>query len=217
MISHSKKFIFIHPHRTGGSSVELTLKKYSDDIISYRQKYGVSDLPFKHSNIPDLIKNNLITEEEYKSFFKFAIVRNPWDRAISWYFWRLKINKDRYSKELLQKNNNIPIFDRDTFIAYQYIEKGYKLPPLVEDLMDINGIFNINIYNDIIKEENIEEDLSRICKKLDIPYRGLFPYTVPPYGGTNHKHYTEYYDEELINIVKEVYKEDIESFGYKYE
>lgn len=216
MISHSKKFIFVHPHRTGGSSIELSLKRFSDQPIKYRKKYGVSDFPFKHARIPEFIENKLITEEEYKNFFKFAIVRNPWDRAISWYFWRLKINRENYSKELLEKNNGEPVFDRETFVAYQYIDKEFKLPPLVEDLMDINGNFDINIYDDIIKEETIQDDFNRICNKLYIPNIKIFPFTVPPYGGTNHKYYKEYYDKELINIIKEVYSEDIKQFNYEW-
>lgn len=216
MISHSKEFIFVHPHRTGGSSIELSLKRYSDTPVKYRQKYGVSHFDLKHGRIPDFIENKLITEDEYEKFYKFGIVRNPWERAVSWYFWRILINKDEHSQKLLVKNNNKAVFDKDTFIKYQYIREGLKLPPLVDDLMDINGKFDINIYDDFIRLESIDEGFDRICNKLDIPNSKVFPYCKPPYGGTNHKHYTEYYDDELIDVVKEVYGEDIKAFKYTY-
>ena len=74
MILHDKKIIFVHIPRTGGTSVE----KYFN-------------FKFDHGWKPETAQH--LTLEEYdnhydiKNYFKFTIVRNPWDRLLSWYLW----------------------------------------------------------------------------------------------------------------------------------
>jgi hypothetical protein len=74
MILPDKKIIFIHIPRTGGSSVEKYFNfKFSSD---WKPKTAQHLTLEEYSNHYDLDK-----------YFKFTIVRNPWDRLISWYLW----------------------------------------------------------------------------------------------------------------------------------
>jgi hypothetical protein len=74
MILDKHKILFIHIPRTGGTSVE--------NHFNYQSKHGWNPKNSQH-----------LTLEEYSNhynlddYFKFTVVRNPWDRLVSWYIW----------------------------------------------------------------------------------------------------------------------------------
>ena len=85
MISHKHKCVFIHIPKTGGMSME--------------QMLGVDVLKF-HQHSRSLVKHGTPFNEYYKKYFnqdlgyfKFTIVRNPWDRAVSSFYHEKKMNQ----------------------------------------------------------------------------------------------------------------------------
>lgn len=94
MISSTKKFIFIHIPKTGGNSIQNALKPYADDTVSTHEpnqdgveRYQLINPRFKttkHSTLSDYKKN--INKKDFNNLLKVAVIRNPWDRAISHYF-----------------------------------------------------------------------------------------------------------------------------------
>ena len=119
MISHRLKFIFIHIPKTSGNSLSLYLKDLVDNVVVRKNslvgknegikilcEYGKSDI--KHAGIDYYQK---IYGEKINDYFKFTIVRNPYDRILSYYFWT--------------KGGKNQTFDRDEFI--QFVKKGISL------------------------------------------------------------------------------------------
>lgn len=92
-ISNSKKFVFVHLHKCGGTSIERALDqemqwndvvlgstKYGEKLQKvYEKKFGI----YKHSSAADI--KNLMGEELWDDYFTFSIVRHPIDRMVSFY------------------------------------------------------------------------------------------------------------------------------------
>ena len=94
MISLQKNFLFVHIPKTGGNSIQNILKEYSEDriVIEYDHQDGVERFGirnekydiYKHATLAQYQK--VIEPEIFKKLFKFTVIRNPWDRMISFYF-----------------------------------------------------------------------------------------------------------------------------------
>src|SRR5215207_236526 len=72
LVSYSSKVIFIHIQKTGGDTVSRLLSESVPDILHLNAKHGFAVDAVKHL-------------DDWNNYFKFAFVRNPWDRLVSWY------------------------------------------------------------------------------------------------------------------------------------
>jgi chondroitin 4-sulfotransferase 11 len=141
-----------------------------------------------------------------KNYFKFSFVRNPWDRAVSDWIY-------------LQEQADIkPIEPLKNYL----LQEGFFAT--INHLNNRDGrgdhfatqssfiVENEKIAVDFVgKFENFQEDFNIVCEKINIPRQEL-----PHHNKSNHKHYTEYYDDETKQIVAEKYAKDIEYFGYEF-
>ncbi len=101
IISHTHKFIFIKSWKTAGTSIEAALSEYcsGEDIVTPLGDYdfnrsgegewihkSLNAGDFKQHDYAQTIKDKL-PPEIWQTYFKFSIARNPWDRAVSFFFW----------------------------------------------------------------------------------------------------------------------------------
>ena len=200
MISHRHNFIFIHINKTAGTSVVNSLKPFVESYIARRKRKCVD----QHKSINDMLN------EETKRYFKFAFVRNSWDRFLSLYKYRIKTNQTNL------KNNPISfkewakrIHEKDPI--YYNVTNKLQLRVLSTQLGWIKNKDGEIVTDFIGRFENLQKDFDIICDKIGIPQQQL-----PHKNETDHKHYTEYYDEETKQIVAEKYAKDIEYFGYEF-
>tara|TARA_B100000676_G_C17747103_1_gene664492 strand:- start:129 stop:719 length:591 start_codon:yes stop_codon:yes gene_type:complete len=152
----------------------------------------------------DLLETKKILGEKYDSYFKFAFVRNPWDRVVS--CWADKSNPNHamfWPKSIFNIANGKSFDEFVNFLKNNAFKKDRHIVPqvfFVPPDIDFIGRF-----------ENLQEDFNTVCDKIGIPQQQL-----PHENKSNHKHYTEYYDDETREIVGEKYARDIEYFGYKF-
>ena len=95
MIDHSRKLLFIHIARTGGTSIETAICGKDWWLIDSESKH----ISASQSRV-------LYGEEIWESYHKFSIVRNPWDRLLSMWitkWWNIeKLQSNCKFKEFIQ-------------------------------------------------------------------------------------------------------------------
>lgn len=198
MISHSHKIIFVHINKTAGTSIHKILEKMQ------------TPCPGKHHTIE---KYHKLADENhgFENYFKFTFVRNSWDRFLSLYKYRVKtehptlagnpLSFKEWVKNIYNKN---PKYYK---VNGPYMQR-FMLSEQLDWITDANGSINIDF---IGRFEKIQDDFNIVCDKIGIPRQEL-----PHKNKTEHKHYTEYYDDETRELAAEKYKKDIEYFGYEF-
>lgn len=190
MISNKHKFIFIHIPKTGGTSIE---KAFNQNLVGEKHRTMT-----QYENILDT---------NIDQYFLFSVIRNPWDRMVSYWNWR----QGKYWAPIDGKMN---IFSE--WLKY-VMSLNLKKESSNDFKMAISSQFSSlknkknKIILDLIRFENLQNDFNSVCDKIGIPQQQL-----PHYNKAKHKHYTEYYDDKTRQIVAEKFAKDIEYFGYEF-
>ena len=154
----------------------------------------------------------------FDNLFKFAFVRNPYDRLVSEYFWKIKDNDTRLG--LNCRNIDFRTFILKLEEKFEYLlnfphhEVSHFLPQymFICDQQD-------NLMVDFIwkYEDGLEKGLENLFK--EIGFNESLSVELPKNNVTRHKRkkYTEYYDQETKDIVYYLYQKDFDIFGYDRE
>ena len=184
IISHTNKFIFIKSEKTAGSSVELAISKSlkKNDIW----------LDGSHMPPPEILKN--YGDTIFNEYFKFSIVRNPFDKMVSHYFWHQHIEPDRF----------------DSFEEFIYFMYYNKVIPSWR-FFSINDQF---ILNGIATFENLQNDLNDLPINIDIDISNIFEKSnIRPAN----IRYQDLYNTATREMVEKQCFNEIKMFDYKFE
>lgn len=202
MIYSSKhKFIFIAVPKTGTTSIESCLLRSGDCTASLQ---SVCEITGIQSEPGDNNGKKHITAIElkhrlkgiYEQCFTFAYTRNPWARLVSLFNYRYRL----------------PDPDNKQFRKFINEHTGVHTKPNIRPALDYLTDSEGNIIVDYIgKMENIQQDYNYISSKIGIPSTKL-----PVKNKSDHKHYTEYYDDEMRHAVMKKYVADIEYSEYVF-
>lgn len=213
-IIDSLKAIFVHVPKTGGVSIDRYLVA-NCNLTGFTGHHSVKVLKQKFP-------------EAFDNYYKFAFVRNPWDRIVSAFFFLTqggysKIDKviiekyiakydGNFTKFILDLPNNLHFVhapesiqeecaDGLPFETSHFIEQSYWICDQSDNVaVDFIGRF-----------ESFEADFQRVCEALTIPYRELIKS-----NSSSHMPYQACYTPETAEIVARLYKSDIARFKYTF-
>jgi len=96
-------------------------------------------------------------------------------------------------------------------LRHYICENPFLFAPLVVQKTEGNRKLDNDI-DFLIKFERLNHDFKIVCKKLEIQYSPL-----PKTNSSVREHYSKYYDEELKEIVRNKFAEEIEFGNYSFE
>lgn len=186
-VSHESKFIWFRVAKVGTQTIFHHLEE--NDVSLDVGKSSYLHYPMN----------------QYEDYFKFAFVRNPWDRLVScWHNKVVEANYFRFSEPEHEKmkdfeNFVIHVSELDVEVSDRHVQ-------LQSALIDLNQV------NYIGRMESFNDDLTNVFQKIGLNKKKRKPRNVSP----SRKPYQEYYSEELAETVYRTYKKDIQIFGYEF-
>ena len=194
-ISHKYKLIFIHIPKCAGISVWHSL----DLTISEENLISITPPILQHL-LPKQLKGKYIKKEIWDTYKKFTIIRNPYDRVISDYFW-MKGNAEAKRlitgtfddfltlREEVVNNNN---YDQDVYFDHFYPMHFY-----------FEGIQ----YDRVIRFENINKEYEELRQSFGIAN------ALPHVNESDRKDFV--LNKAQQDRIYKLYKKDFEQLGYE--
>ena len=223
IISHRHRFIFIKTNKTAGTSVEIVLSRYcgEEDVITpispedekfrlalgYRgaqnfrisrqdtEPYtpGAAEVMF-YNHMPAVEISALVGRVIWDGYFKFCFERNPWDRAISLYYWLY------------------PEWPRPDFKNFLRSPEILRLKEKGHQLYTLDGGVAVDR---ICRFEALEDELQQVCRMVELPTLGPLPRAKARFR-SDRRPYQEVMDESDRDLVASLFADEIKLMGYVF-
>ena len=209
MISHRHKVILVHVPRCAGTSMEIALGfserwlRLAGRLYARRVLFGWDPklgLWLQHASVHELAKHRLVRPGVLSTYFKFAFVRNPWDRTVSEYRrWGLEkgLSFQQFVRGQWEESEPTRVADRNVHAA-----------PQADFLYDEQRQIGVDFVGQF---ERLEADWASVCARIGKRIQ------LPTANATSHDHYSAYYDDETMELIARRYRTDIDAFGYRFD
>jgi hypothetical protein len=180
-----------------------------DDILigdtpkAKRRKGRLKDLNaagrlWKHSTLADI--EGLVDPSDY---FVFTIVRNPWDRAVSYYHW---LQAQSFNHPAVGRAQSLGFSD---FINHEATKAAFQAQPYRSYVTDVAGRERCNLY---ARLEVLEADLQPLWDHL-----GFVCQVGRANASRRGRDWRSYYNDADSAVIAAVCRDDIAAFGYAFD
>ena len=239
IVCHSHRFIFIKPRKVAGTTIELKLSNFlnSGDLatsiepeeehlrvshpgvkigpIIKKNRLGIQKRLRDHSTLQ---KAYSMLDEKVQNYLVVSASRNPWDRAVSQFFWSNR-KKNILTHDLKFQKREFNKFTK-FYGPKKWIDTFYGRKR--QRRLNSSHLYSINnniAANFIIRFEHLEEDFLALTRMLNLPkYRapGKFN-TKSSFRSTESKEWQKFYETDTIELVRKCCAEEIFYFNYNFE
>lgn len=211
ILSPGRKFVFIHIPKTGGTSLALALeaRAMKDDMmlgdtpkaLKRRRKLAgrrTHGRLWKHSTLADI--EGLLPDRELDQMFAFTLVRNPWDRAVSYYHWLKAQQFDHPAVALAQR---LTFCD---FICAEETQASFRANPASRYMRRSDGRVQCHAF---LRLEHFASDAAPLFDHLG------FHFELPHSNQSRRdRDWRSYYDAQSHDAICNSCAEDISQFEY---
>ncbi|WP_375569604.1 sulfotransferase family 2 domain-containing protein [Seohaeicola saemankumensis] len=213
IISPGRRYIFVHIPKTGGTALAMALegRARADDILlgdtpkAQRRKHRLKGVQaagrlWKHSTLADI--DGLVSREDIAQSYCFTLVRNPWDRMVSYYHWLRSQDFDHPAVELAKG------LAFSGFLNHPQTSASLRAWPYARHMRDAGGVERCAAY---VRLENLDEDAAPLWAHLG------FRLDIDRVNQSDRDaDYRGYYSPDDAALVGDLCAEDIARFGYSF-
>jgi len=208
IVSHRHRFIFAAVPKTGTHAVRRALREHLDDTdleqvgLFVNKRFPWEDLAaIRHGHLPLRQIRPYLGDAVFEAYFKFAFVRNPFDRFVS------------YCAFMLRDGDVFQQRPQDVMRHFLFVEPPVDhvlFQPQASLLLAEDGV---GLLTDAVgRVEDMQGSYDTICARIGIASRPL-----ERVNDSRREDYRRYYDQDLIDGVAARYARDLEVFGYGFD
>jgi len=206
IVSYQHRFVFAAIPKTGTHSVRQALRQHlgPDDIeqvgLFVDKRFPYPELAqLRHGHLGLQQVRPFLGEHVFAEYFKFAFVRNPFDRFVSYCAFMTRADD---------------AFQRDPKAVMRHVL--FKVRPLDHILFQPQHGLLVDGHGTLLTDaigrvEDMQASYDAICARIGLPSAVL-----GQVNGSRRGDYRDYYDQSLIDGVSEVYRRDLELFDYQF-
>ena len=230
IISNSRKYIFVHLHKTAGTAITADLERdveWNDIVIAgtnrgnvleswYRDKFDLE----MHSSASTI--RNVVGQHIWDEYYTFTVVRNPYRRILSLYTWidwlvssggwRLSVKRIVSPERGLLAWPGVKAYlqckNFSEFLRHPLIQGDAPGALPMADSLCENGKLLVDFVG---KQENLDEDLLNIKDVIGIPPKPISKSKVSSKALDPNDYYRKQSD---LDLVYDHYKVDFDLFHY---
>lgn len=206
IVSHRHRFIFFAVPRTGTHAIRTALRgclgpdDWQQQSLTEQARLPVPALArIGHGHVTLRQARACLPDAICRDYFKFACVRNPYERFVS-------------ACAMLNRRNPVYAGNETSFMKRALGVRRFReralVRPQADMLVDERGALGMDFVG---RYETLQQSFDEACGRLGI--------TAPPLvqgNATEHRAWTDYYDDELLRVVTEFYRRDFDALGYDH-
>ena len=201
-------FWFVDIPRTSSSSIRAELTSHFGNVHGklklFEEEYAAESVFPGHQ--PARKMRHVLGDSAWRDIFTFTVVRNPWDRAVSLFAYRRRVGDipgewtfREYVRRLAEADSTTEGFK---YYGYRWGASDF--------IVDDDGQIIVDY---VARFETRSDDLKVIGGRIGLDRLG----DLAIQGTSQGLHYGQSYDSETADVIRNLYRRDIELFGYEFE